>query len=133
MSPNHHRRLSATYVYSLQMKATPSSPHRYHQRMINPIVDLLALNFDTENLDLYVRSQHRLRREFYRKELLNLRIVSRTFCHIASPRLFYTPKLTHTLSSITGFLGTIQSPWVRHHVPTVIHEYWDPGEYNHNA
>jgi hypothetical protein len=49
------------------------------------IVDLLALNFDTENLDLYVHSQCRLRREFYCKELLNLRIVPHTFCRIASP------------------------------------------------
>lgn len=101
--------------------------------IIYPIVDLLALDFDNENLDSYVRSQRRLRSEFYSKELLNLRIVSRTFCHIASPRLFCTLKLTHTLSSITGFLTVIQSPWVRHHVQTVRYEYWDPGEYNHNA
>lgn len=94
--------------------------------IIYPIVELLALNFDTENLDLYVRSQRRLRREFYCKELLNLRIVSRTFCRIASPRLFCTLKLTHTLSSITGFLAIIQSPWVRHHVQAVRYEYWDP-------
>jgi hypothetical protein len=101
--------------------------------VIYPIVDLLALDFEIENLDFYVRSQRRLRREHYCKELLSLRIVSRTFCRIVSPRLFRTLKLTHTLASITGFLTVIQSPWVRHHVQAVRYEYWDPGEYNHNA
>lgn len=101
--------------------------------IIYPIVDLLALDFDTENLDLYVRNQRRLQREYYSKELLNLRIVSRTFCRIVSPRLFRTLKLTHTLSSITGFLAIIQSPRVRHHVHAIRYEYWDPGEYNHRA
>jgi len=101
--------------------------------IIYPIVDLVAFNFDTENLDSYVRSQRRLRREYYCKELLNLRIVSRTFCRIVSPRLFRTLKFTHTVSSITGFLAIIQSPWVHHHIQAVRYEYWDPGEYNHNA
>jgi hypothetical protein len=101
--------------------------------IIYTIVDLLALDFDTENLDSYVQSQRRLRCEYYCKELLNLRILSRTFCRIVSPRLFRTLKLTHTVSSITGLLAIIQSPWVRPHVQVVRYEYWDPGEYNHNA
>ncbi len=101
--------------------------------VIYPIVYLLALDFDTENLDLYVRNQRRLQREYYSKDLLSLRIVSRTFCRIVSPRVFRTLKLTHTLASTTGFLAIIQSPWVRHHVQAVRYEYWDPGEYNHNA
>jgi len=94
--------------------------------IIYPIVDLLALDFDTENLDFSVRSQRRLQREYYCKDLLNLRIVSHTFCRIVSPRVFRTLKLTHTLSSITGFLAIIQSPWVRHHARAVRYEYWDP-------
>jgi hypothetical protein len=98
--------------------------------IIYTIVDLLALDFDTENLNSYAQSQRRLRCEYYCKELLNLRTLSRTFCRIVSPRLFRTLKLTHTVSSITGFLTVIQSPWVRHHVQTVRYEYWDPGEYN---
>lgn len=101
--------------------------------IIYPIVDLVALNFDIENLDLYVRSQRRLRREYYCAELLNLRVVSRTFCRIVSPRVFRALKLTHTVSSITNFLAIIQSPRVRHHVEAVRYGYWDPGECNHNA
>src|SRR6267154_4810191 len=29
-SPNHHRRLSTTHVYTLRTKTTASSPRRYH-------------------------------------------------------------------------------------------------------
>jgi hypothetical protein len=94
--------------------------------VIYPIVELLALDFDIENLDHYVRSQRRLRREYYSKELLNLRIVSREFCRIVSPRLFRTVRITHTVASITGFLAIIQSPRVRHCVHVVKYEYWDP-------
>lgn len=96
--------------------------------VIYPIVDLVALDFDIENLDLFVRSQRRLRREYYSKELLNLRIVSREFCRIVSPRLFRTLRVTHTVASITGFLTIIQSPRVRHCVQAVKYEYWDPGK-----
>lgn len=98
--------------------------------IIYPIVDILAIDFDIENLDLFVRSQRRLRREYYSKELLNLRVVSRTFCRIVSPRLFHTLRLTHTLPSIRGFLAIIQSPWVRHCVQSVRYEYWNPGKYS---
>jgi hypothetical protein len=96
--------------------------------ILYPIVDLLALDFDEENLDLFVRNQRRLRREYYCKDLLNLRVVSRTFCRIVSPRLFRTLRLTHTLASISGFLDIIQSPWVRHCVQAVRYEYWVPGK-----
>jgi hypothetical protein len=95
-----------------------------------PIVDLLALDFDEENLDPFVRSQRRLRREYYCKELLNLRVVSRTFCRVVSPRLFRTLRLTHTVASIKGFLDIIQSPWVNHSVQAVRYDYWSPGEYD---
>jgi hypothetical protein len=98
--------------------------------ILYPIVDLLAIDFDEENLDSFVRNQRRLRREYYCKELLNLRVVSRTFCRIVSPRLFRTLRLTHTLASITGFLSIIQSPWVRYSVQAVRYEYWNPGKYN---
>ena len=101
--------------------------------IIYPIIDLLVLDFDTENLDSTVRDERRLQREYYCKDLLNLRVVSRDFCRVVSPRLFRTLKLTHTLSSITGFLGMIQSPRIRHHVQAVRYQYWDPGEYNHRA
>lgn len=96
--------------------------------IIYQIVDQVALDFDTENLNMYVRKERRLQREYYSKELLNLRIVSRTFCGIVSPRLFRTLKFTHTLSSITGFSAIMQSRWIRQHVQAVRYEYWNPGE-----
>ena len=114
----------STFPMSLQ-KRQPILP----VDIIYPIVDILSVDFDIENLDLFVRSQRRLRREFYSKELLNLRVVSRTFCRIVSPRLFHTLRLTHTLPSIRGFLSIIQSPWVRHCVQAVRYEYWNPGKH----
>jgi hypothetical protein len=113
----------------MSLQKLPPLPPILPVDIIYPIVDLLAIDFDIENLDLFVRSQRRLRREYYSKELLNLRIVSRTFCRIVSLRLFHTLRFTHTLPSIRGFLAIIQSPWVCNCVQVVRYEYWNPGKY----
>jgi hypothetical protein len=87
--------------------------------IIHPIVDLLALDFDTENLALDVRRQRRLPRVLLQRAAQSAHRLSR----IVSPRLFRTLKLMHALSSFTGFLAIIQSPWVRHRVQAVRYEY----------
>jgi hypothetical protein len=96
--------------------------------IIHTIVDIVALDFDIENSDGWVRHQRRLRREYYCKDLLSLRAVSREFCWITSPRVFRTLRLTHTLKSIAGFLEIMQSPWVNHCVQSVKYQYWNPGK-----
>jgi hypothetical protein len=93
--------------------------------IIHAIVDELILKFDIENSDSSLR--HR-RRAYYSPELLNLRVACREFCLIVSPRVFRTLRLTHTLRSIRGFLGIMQSRWVNQGVQTVRYQYWDPGE-----
>ncbi|KAH9959863.1 hypothetical protein BC827DRAFT_1212146 [Russula dissimulans] len=94
--------------------------------LIYPIVDVLALDFDIENLDSWERHQRRLRREYFSKDLLNLRLVCSEFSRIVSPRIFRTLRLTHTQNSIMGFLSLMQSPRVNHFVQSVHYHYWDP-------
>ncbi len=95
--------------------------------IIHTIVDEIVFDFDMQNADPWDRHQNQLRRIFYSKELLNLRVVSRQFCLIVSPRIFRTLRLTHTLPSIRGFITMLQSPWVAHCVQAVKYQYWDPG------
>jgi hypothetical protein len=97
--------------------------------IIHVIVDVLSFDFDFENTDSYLRDKRRRRREYYSKELLNLRVACRQFCHIVSPRLFRTLRLTHTLKSINGFLAIVKSPWANQCVQSVKYQYWDPGKY----
>jgi hypothetical protein len=96
--------------------------------IIHTIVDELAVAFDSQNSDPWERHQNRLKRIFYSKELLDLRIVCREFCHIVSPRIFRTLRLTHTLPSIRGFIAMLQSPWVANCVQSVKYQYWNPGK-----
>ena len=96
--------------------------------IIHAIVDVLTLDFDIENLDQWLRHDRRLRREYYSQELLNLRVVCREFCYVATPRVFRTLWLTHTLKSMEGFLAVMQSPWVSHCVQNVRYQYWNPGK-----
>ena len=95
---------------------------------MSSIVDIVAIDFDTEDMDLDVRHERRLRREYYSKDLLTLRAVCREFCWIASPRAFRTLRLTYTLKSIAGFLEIMQSPWIKHGVQSVKYQYWNPGK-----
>jgi hypothetical protein len=97
--------------------------------IIHAIVDIVALDFDTENLDLDVQHERRLQREYQSKDLLSLRAVCREFCWIASPRAFRTLRLTYTLKSIAGFLEIMRSPWIKHGVQSVKYQYWNPGQY----
>lgn len=96
--------------------------------IIHTIVETVALEYDIENLDPWTRSQRRLGREFYCKDLLSLRAVCREFCWISSPRVFRTLWLTHTLKSTAGFLDIIQSPWINPCVQSVKYQYWNPGK-----
>lgn len=96
--------------------------------IIHAIVDELVVAFDSQNSDPWERHQNRLKRIFYSKELLDLRVVCREFCHIISPRIFRTLRLTHTLPSIRGFIAMLQSPWVAHCVQSVKYQYWNPGK-----
>ena len=96
--------------------------------IIHAIVDIIALDFDTENLDLDVQHDRRLQREYQSKDLLSLRAVCREFCWIASPRAFRTLRLTYTLKSIAGFLEIMHSPWIKHGVQSVKYQYWNPGQ-----
>jgi hypothetical protein len=99
--------------------------------IIHVIVDVLSFDFDFENTDSRLRDKRRKRREYYSKELLNLRVACRQFCHIVSPRIFRTLRLTHTLKSINGFLAIVESPWANQCVQSVKYQYWDPGKYRH--
>ncbi|KAH9036044.1 hypothetical protein EDB83DRAFT_1770571 [Lactarius deliciosus] len=101
--------------------------------ILHAIVDELVVDFDSQNSDQWVRHQNRLRRIFYSKELLTLRLVCREFCHIVSPRIFRTLKLTHTLPSIRGFIGMLRSPWVAPCVQSVKYQYWDPEPYRYET
>ncbi|KAF8260622.1 hypothetical protein EI94DRAFT_1811425 [Lactarius quietus] len=115
---------------------TPTSMSRFPQLpadIIHAIVDELVDAFDIQNSDTWERHQNRLRRIFYSKELLNLRVVCREFCHIVSPRIFRTLRLTHTLPSIRGFVAMLQSPWVAHCVQSVKYQYWNPEPYRYET
>ncbi|KAH9174607.1 hypothetical protein EDB89DRAFT_1951954 [Lactarius sanguifluus] len=101
--------------------------------ILHAIVDELVVDFDSQNSDQWVRHQNRLRRIFYSKELLTLRLVCREFCHIVSPRIFRTLKLTHTLPSIRGFITMLRSPWVAPCVQSVKYQYWDPEPYRYET
>ncbi|KAH8984258.1 hypothetical protein EDB92DRAFT_1887860 [Lactarius akahatsu] len=101
--------------------------------ILHAIVDELVVDFDSQNSDQWVRHQNRLRRIFYSKELLTLRLVCREFCHIVSPRIFRTLKLTHTLPSIRGFTAMLRSPWVAPCVQSVKYQYWDPEPYRYET
>ncbi|KAI0287634.1 hypothetical protein BC826DRAFT_745335 [Russula brevipes] len=96
--------------------------------IIHVIADVLAL----EDSDGRIR-QRRLRREHYSKTLLNLRLVCREWCYIASPRLFRTLRLTHTTKSLKGFLTVMESPWIGHVVRSVRYQYWDPEIYRYQG
>ena len=97
--------------------------------IIHAIVDELAVDFDRQNLDTWQRLQNRLKRIFYCKELLDLRLVCREICLIVSSRIFRTLRFTHTLPSIRGFISMLQSPWVAHCVQSVKYQYWNPGKF----
>lgn len=101
--------------------------------IIHAIVDELVVDFDSQNGEPWERHQNRLIHNFYSKELLNLRVVCREFCHIASPRIFRTIRLTHTLPSIRAFVAMLQSPWVAHCVQSVRYQYWDPEPYRYET
>jgi hypothetical protein len=96
--------------------------------IVHAIVDIVALDFETEDLDLDVQHERRLQREYYSEDLLSLRAVCREFCWIASPRAFRTIRLTYTLKSIAGFLEIMHSPWIKHGVQSVKYQYWNPGK-----
>ena len=96
--------------------------------IIHAIADIIALEFDIENLDPCKRHDRRLAREYYPKDLLSLRASCREFCWIVSSRVFRTLRLTHTLKSIAGFVQIMQSPWVNHCVQSVKYQYWNPGK-----